>query len=654
MIKYRPEIDGLRAVAVLSVLFFHAGFSVVPGGFVGVDVFFVISGFLITSIITNEVKSGGFTYSRFYERRIRRLLPPLIPVLLSSLLAAFFLLDTPQFNEFVYSLYASVGFLANWFFLASVDYFGGPGELTPLLHIWSLSIEEQFYFVFPALLILVLKKRESAALPIFLALAIASLLYSTLLLYQDARADAFYNSPARFWELLVGAMLAVYGKPQQLSGKKADIFEITGATLIAISIVFYTKESYFPGAAALLPVLGTALIIYGGGQGRFVSPILKSRLFVAVGLISYSLYLWHWPILVFIKIISPGASASLMLFGLLLSFVMATLSYYLVEGPIRRKRVIRTRPATYAFATVAMGLAVCVAAVSNSDNVSGLRIDGFAKTRVLLFSGERAELISVIERERKYYLENLNVNYTGDQPGYDSIEFSGWTCSYDKGNTPERIFDCLKAQAVEGSVLVLGDSIARDTMHSLRRGYPETNFVALHQSSCPPAAVGNCFPESRELLARVGKELSFKAVVINYRYRPQDWMNVESGIDQAKLVSSNVLILGVSPLFSMPADNYLKMIPAEDGIPVFISEKNERLAKWSYTELAEQARKMAEKHGATFVSLVEFFCPGGQCRIWIDNRPGDPLFIDEQHLTTRGMDEFGEFLSAQEELRKVL
>lgn len=655
MIKYRSEIDGLRAVAVLSVLFFHAGFGIVPGGFVGVDVFFVISGFLITSIIMKESLSGEFTYSRFYERRIRRLLPPLIPVLLASLVGAFLLLNTPQFGEFVHSCYAAVGFVANWFFLSSVDYFDGPGELTPLLHIWSLSIEEQFYFVFPVLFIFFLKKSQKSVIPVFALIALASLAYSTYLLANNMGESAFFNSPARFWELLVGSILAMIGSRKPATQAACDIFEVVGVSLIVVPVLFYTKESYFPGVAALLPTIGTALIIYAAGGGRFVSPILKSKAFVSVGLVSYSLYLWHWPILVYTKMVWPGAGHLMMLCGLLVALLLAVASYYFIEGPIRRKQVIKSRNSAYSFALMTAFLVVGISYAANSDNASAFRVDTFAKVRGYLFSGDRPDVLAKIEQEKNFYLNNLNINYTGETPKFDLSVHSGWTCSFDKGNSADRIFDCLKSQDKTHSVLVMGDSIARDTMHSLRRAYPKVNFVALHQSSCPPGDVGGrCFSKSGELLDKVGRELKFDAVIINFRYRPKEWKNVESGIEAAKSVSKNVILFGVSPMFAKPASDYIKSLPDGADIPVFISEQDKKLTQWSYSEIAVEAKAMADKHGVKFVSLLDFFCPAGKCRLWVDNRPGDPLYIDEQHLTNKGIDEFGAFLKTQEQVKSVL
>lgn len=654
MIRYRSEIDGLRALAILSVLFYHAGFGFIPGGFVGVDIFFVISGFLITSIILKETREGTFSYAGFYERRIRRLLPPVIPVIAFCFLFSFFLLNPDQFSSFVSSCYAIVLFVGNWFFLSAVDYFGGPGDLTPLLHAWSLAVEEQFYFIFPFFLVLLASRPKSIRYVFCASVLLLSLGYSVYLLSQGETEAAFYNSFARFWELMIGAMLAVWNpsKPNQV---KADLCEVAGVSFIAYAFIFYNAQTIFPGLSALLPTVGAALLIYAAGNGRFISKLLKSKPMVLVGLVSYSLYLWHWPIIVFTKLVKPGAGAILMVAGLVVSLILAILSYKLVERPFRMKTVAKSTGASFAFAILFMASITSVALALSYTKVEERRVELFAKVRSMLFDGDKLAVVATIDAENKFYMNNLNVNYFGNMPEYNQGAYAGFTCSYDRGNTVDRIFACVKAQMKERNVLVLGDSIGRDTMHSLRRVYPELNFIMIHQSSCPPGDVGGrCFRQLRELLAKVGGELKFEAVVINFRYRPKEWKDVESGIDAAKQVSSNVLMFGVSPMYAQKTSDYIKSLPESSPIPVFIAADDKGLTQWSYAELAEQAKAMAEKHHVTFVPVLEFFCPSAKCRMWVDNRPGNPLFIDEQHLTNKGMDEFGSYLKKQGAVNSLL
>ncbi len=273
---YRPEIDGLRTVAIVPVVLFHAGLQTWSGGFVGVDVFFVISGFLITSIIIEEIGAGTFSYLRFYERRIRRLVPPLIPMLLATWIAATILLEPNHYEEFAQSMITVLTASSNWFFYSRIDYFDGEALSKPLLHMWSLAIEEQFYIVFPTILIL-LKHRLPSALKTALAtMAVISFAYSARLVFNGDANSAFYNSLARFWELLAGSALAA-GLAGQPSEKLAIWCRYVGAIVICTAVFGFNDTTPFRGVAALLPVLGTVLIIWSGPQGSdLVSSILKS------------------------------------------------------------------------------------------------------------------------------------------------------------------------------------------------------------------------------------------------------------------------------------------------------------------------------------------------------------------------------------------
>ena len=655
MIGYRSEIDGLRAIAVVSVLLFHAGFSFLPGGFVGVDVFFVISGYLITSMIVKELDGGRFSFLNFYERRARRLLPPLIPVFIVAWLFSFFLFNAQQFGDFCRSVYAALGFVSNWFFLSEVAYFDGPGELTPLLHIWSLSVEEQFYFVFPVLLLAVCKVCRKRLLSISVFLAFVSLIYSIYLIEGFERETAFYSSLSRFWELLIGAILAISGLRAPRKVLIVDALEITGLLLILVPVVTYSKDTVFPGAAALLPTVGTALIISAQGHGRIVATILKSKPFVWVGLVSYSLYLWHWPILVAIRTAKPAATWSDLAAGLLFAFLLSVASYFLIEQPIRKKAVIGSTRQAYAMAATFLIGAVALVYGSSTPNFAGVQLAAFTETRAKLYSGDRATMISRIEEETAIYMSSLNVNFHGKIPQYDSKIHSGWTCSYDQGNTNDRLFLCLTSQAKAENVLVMGDSVGRDTLHALRRAFPDTNFIMLHQSSCPPGDVKTkCFSQSAELLRRLAGAINIKAVVINFQYRPREWVDVESGVLAAKSITKNVIMLGVSPVLGMTSADYIKSLPNDRAIPLFFPEDNKKIIRWSYQDLVNDARKMAEKHNIFFVNVLDFFCPSKQCRLWVDNRYGDPLLFDLQHLTNHGISEFSGYLKSQPLLKQIM
>lgn len=340
--QYRREIDGLRAVAVVPVILFHAGLSLFSGGYVGVDVFFVISGYLITGIIFNEMLDGKFTFSGFYERRARRLLPALFLVLLCSIPAAWFLLFPSDMRDFARSLRAVPVFISNFYFYQSSGYFDGAAELKPLLHTWSLAVEEQFYLFFPAFLLAALRFGIRWAVALMLVVLSVSFLLAEVGSVAH-QAAAFYLLPFRIWELLVGGLLAVYHFSRKTpSGRfHAQAGSFIGIAMILAATFLLDDSTPFPGRYALLPVLGTALIIHFATPETYVGKILGSRILVGIGLVSYSAYLWHQSIFAFFRHAFSGhPSIEEMLALILLTFFLAYLSWRFVEAPFRNRNFL--------------------------------------------------------------------------------------------------------------------------------------------------------------------------------------------------------------------------------------------------------------------------------------------------------------------------
>jgi peptidoglycan/LPS O-acetylase OafA/YrhL len=359
--RYRPDIDGLRAVAVLPVVLYHFGVAPFGGGFVGVDIFFVISGFLITALIHAEMLENRFSLVGFYERRVRRILPALFAVMAFTSVAALVVLFPDALVAYAKSLIATAAFVSNFQFWSEASYFDIGASQKPLLHTWSLAVEEQFYLVFPALLWLLRKARERVLLLSLAALLVLSLAAS-LWAVGEAPVSAFYLLPFRFWELALGGVLAVgrFAVPGNPLARNAVAFG--GLALIAASVFALTSASPFPGLNALPPCLGAALIIYAGaGRPTLVSAALGARAPVFVGLISYSLYLWHWPLYVFAKYAAPAGELGPLAIVVLiaLSFALAVLSWHYVERPFRGRNALVSRKGLFALA----GLAIAVAAV---------------------------------------------------------------------------------------------------------------------------------------------------------------------------------------------------------------------------------------------------------------------------------------------------
>ncbi len=341
--KYRAEVDGLRALAVVPVIFFHAGYPGFSGGFVGVDVFFVISGYLITSIIASELDQGKFSIVSFYERRARRILPALTFVIACSIPPALFLLSPEDLVDFGQSVVATQLFASNVLFWREVGYFGTATELKPLLHTWSLAVEEQYYIFFPPLLMAIWAFARRGLWVILGASFVVSLAAAEYWSLQKPSA-VFFLSPFRAWELLIGAFCALYLGNRQfmpLRGALADLAGLAGLLMILASIILYDKDTPFPGKFALLPTLGTAAVILFAHVGTWTARFLALSPFVGIGLISYSAYLWHQPLFAFARHATPGEPSWLM-FGALtvLSLVLAWLSWKFVEAPFRNRHSV--------------------------------------------------------------------------------------------------------------------------------------------------------------------------------------------------------------------------------------------------------------------------------------------------------------------------
>lgn len=342
--NYRPDIDGLRAVAVISVVLFHAFPNLIPGGFVGVDIFFVISGYLITTIISRNISTGQFSFREFYVRRIKRIFPALLCVLITFYVIGWFWLVQDDFAHFGKHLAGSAVFISNFLLLNESGYFDSAANLKPLLHLWSLAIEEQFYIFWPFLLWLIFKNRVQP-IGIIAGLCIGSFLTNIYLVFSDS-SSAYYFPLSRFWELFVGGLLSILSEQKSRFTTYVEQHRHTlstiGLLLVLAGFFVINGESRFPGFLALLPVMGSALVILSGNDGLWNRSLLSNRVVVWFGLISYSLYLWHWPVFTYWGLITterPDAVTYLAL--IVLSIFLAWITYRLIENPVRRTRGIK-------------------------------------------------------------------------------------------------------------------------------------------------------------------------------------------------------------------------------------------------------------------------------------------------------------------------
>jgi peptidoglycan/LPS O-acetylase OafA/YrhL len=345
-LTYRPDIDGLRAFAVLSVVFYHVNIPGFSGGFVGVDIFFVISGYLITSLILKDMDDDCFSFFKFYLRRAKRIFPALIVVLITTTIASWFILFPYEFQKFGRSLFHTTFFASNIYFAHDAGYFSAPAIDKPLLHTWSLAIEEQFYIVFPAMLALFLPRlgRSKMALTL-LAVTVFSLLAAEIQVRRGSET-AFFMPHVRAWELLLGGLVVFQQDRGQFSQRFALLLSVFGVGAIVFAVTMLTSATPFPGLNAVLPCGGTALLLLAGGKHSTpIQAIISVSPVRFVGQVSYSLYLWHWPLFSLTHYYldrRPDALETALLIGA--SFVLAVVSWWLIEQPIRTSKIGFTNP----------------------------------------------------------------------------------------------------------------------------------------------------------------------------------------------------------------------------------------------------------------------------------------------------------------------
>lgn len=449
--KHRREIDGLRSLAILPVLFYHAGFSWMPGGFFGVDVFFVISGFLITAILISELESTGrISITGFYERRARRIMPALFAVIFASVVIGWFVMFTDQFKLFLQSVVSILYFGSNYFFLGHTGYFDADIDLNPMVHTWSLAIEEQFYVFFPLILWLLWRfVGKKFLLPVLIAIAVLSL--GAAVFFTGDPSNTFYLLQFRAWELLAGSLIAVVLAKREFVALSNQWLSAIGFFAILASMFLLGAELPHPGFITIIPIVGAALVIAFAGENTWVRKVLSGRVLVGIGLISYSTYLWHQPIFSFFRIMSLHSPAPTDFLPLIaISLGIAYLSWRFIENPIRNRKRFSRR---WIFAGTAV-VSVLVLAVSFLGSRTSVN-----ESRSSLATGIR--FVDLTDR--------IEVNRGLD----DSCnKFVGNLAACSTGENPE--------------VLLWGDSYAMHLASGLKASETQIPFTQQTLSACAP------------------------------------------------------------------------------------------------------------------------------------------------------------------------
>lgn len=643
MHRYRADIDGLRAVAIVPVVLFHAGLDAFRGGFVGVDVFFVISGFLITGLILPEIERGTFSIINFYERRVRRILPALFAVLIFASAAATWILLPGDLADFGRSALATAGFASNFVFWKESGYFGGAAEEMPLLHTWSLAVEEQFYILFPLCLLLVarrLGRRYLAATAIVVATSFAA---SVIVVGID-RDAAFYLAPTRAWELGLGALLAMGAfRPSHHAGVR-HLVAVLGAAAIAWSVVSFSAATPFPGAAALLPCAGTAAIIWAGTGGHnAVGDLLSRRPFVLTGLVSYSLYLWHWPLLAFLRYYRIGdLGAGDTIVVLAASTGAAVISWRYIERPFRGRSGLFDRRQLFAVTGVAM---VAMSGFGIATMVTGgfpSRVDDEVRALMAAATDRRpldwdcAEVTPAAVVAGKLCRIGSNIV---------APSFVVW------GDSHARVLaDAVGAAAARqerSGLLAIRSACAplpgvRRADHGARRQCPEFNEAVISAIESRPEIVDVILTGRWALLAegvRYARETGPTVYLADAQSRRPSLAenrrvfdrSLRSTVERLRRAGKRVWIVSSVPEVGWDVPSTLARAHRFGRDLQIAPTRQQFLARQAF--VLETLESLALTQGVTVLRPDAALCPGANCAVIAQGRP---LYFDGHHLTLHG------------------
>lgn len=621
--KYRADIDGLRAVAVLSVVAFHVGLSRFKGGFVGVDVFFVISGYLISSIILAEISASRFTIVGFYERRIRRIFPALFAMLaVTSVMATIYLLPG-ELVDYAKSLFAATSSSSNIFFWRHSGYFDAPTS-KPLLHTWSLAVEEQFYLSFPLFLLLARRLFPTRLRAAVILLFITSFIASCVVVQRNP-TTAFYMPYTRAWELLLGTALSLKIFPALKSALLRNLAALCGIGMILWSVLAYSEETLFPGLSALLPCGGSALIIWAGEAGEsFVGSVLSWQPVVFIGLISYSLYLWHWPIIVLQRMGILVNMGRLNLQGdlarlsqhqfdtlveIVLSFGIAVLSWRFVERPFRHGALRLSGKPLFALAGIS-------AVMLLGGSIWIVRAQGFARR----FSDHALQVVSVPDTQQE-----IGSMRTGTC-------FITTDYHFEKYDTAT----CLHEERGKRNYLLLGDSHSAMLWLALTKELKNSNIMQASTADCvpslTPSGTSDCKKMMQYIFAQYLPTHPVQGVLLVGRWEQKDLGPLTKLISWTKQHRVPVVVFGPVPEYDAPLPRLLAYSIAwnKPGLP-----SQHRIS--GQEGLDEEMQQLAARTWhVPYISLYNQICGTDGCLEYADAAHRFPMMGDDNHLSEPG------------------
>jgi peptidoglycan/LPS O-acetylase OafA/YrhL len=614
--QYRADIDGLRAIAILPVLLYHAGVPLVTGGYVGVDIFFVISGFLITRLLMSDIAAGTFSIATFYERRIRRIMPALLTVLAATFTLGYMVSMPGDLADIGRSAVATTLFYSNFHFWLTSGYFEAPHSAMPLLHTWSLAVEEQFYILFPLLLLAIARYARGWFLTVLIPLALGSLALSIAAVHYGvaggfAASGAFYLLPTRAWELLLGALLAIGATRPLISPRLNDGAAAIGALLIIVPIFTFTAQTPFPGINALYPCIGAALLLYSAPNGMYANRILSYPAMVFTGKISYSLYLWHWPLIVFATYANGGALSAWQTILIIAATVgLSVFTWRFVEQPCRHTGFLQRRT-VFTLAGVAATLCIAIGLTFTVTNGLPQRLPETVRAVAAYADYNTAPVF----RSGQCFLEN-------DSDTLQNFDQRGCL-----GMSPDKL-----------NVLVLGDSHAAHLWYGLFNTLPNLNILQATASGCRPLldidplkAKTRCREMMGFMLGQWLPATPVDAVILAARWVDADTEALKKTIAFLRTRARAVYVVGPTAEYTMAVPSLLARGMLQ-GDPNLVR----RSLKPDSATRDDDLRKAVAGTGAIYLSAYQALCPppSGVCSATTST--GMPLQFDYGHLTAEG------------------
>lgn len=649
-IKYRADIDGLRAIAVLMVVIYHAFPAKLSGGFTGVDVFFVISGFLISTILFREGMENRFSFKMFYIKRINRIFPALLIVLIASLFFGYLSLFIEELQSLSKHIAGGAGFVNNFLLWKESGYFDSSSDLKPLLHLWSLAIEEQYYVVWPVIIYFFLKNKINL-LWVIVSFIVASFLWNMISIRHHI-VSAFYLLPARFWELMLGGYLAhvtLNEKRFFVSSKIneetiANIKSFLGIFLIAASAIFIKKENIYPGYLALLPTFGTVLLISSGNKAWFNRNVLSHKFLVSIGLISYPLYLWHWPILAFLRIVNngeiPEPTRLLRIGAIILSIILSWLTYKFIETPIRHRNkssilalglfglmlvigcmgfitykfppkrsnftisAIEAKTAHFRNAAVTIPVENCPEGISKTIQNCRLAIPSKAPTVAIIGDSHVNAFYTGLAESFKAKGENLlNLGHPGCLPFFD----------------------------VESAQVGAEESCLANMNYALRFAMESNSIHTIILGSRGPFYMtGKGFNEPEiDHYIKYPKNAAIKDYAEIFRASLIDTMTQLTQTKKKIIYLLDIPELGFNPALCLGSRSFLAM--AKQKIPCVVEQGIVSKRNKQYVEIVTSSLKAFPS--VKIFDQSKFLCDGKNCRVIIDNKF---MYRDDDHLSPEG------------------